>query len=243
MKEKVIDAFNQLSGRYEHEVDATNVYNTEYERPSMVELLPETLQGWHVLDAGCAAGWYTEHLLNKGAVAAAIDISLNMVEAAKRRTKGKAKIVLADLTEPLPFEDDAFDLIISSLTMHYVKDWDRTFSEFARILKSGGIFQFSVHHPMSDIELSPEKAYFETERIADYWNNGTEKVEVQFYRRPLHQIVNVTTTYFELKCMKEPIPTEQFKKRNPSSYEKLLRRPNFLIIQALNSKKRKGDGS
>ncbi|WP_054022975.1 class I SAM-dependent methyltransferase [Bacillus sp. FJAT-28004] len=42
------------------------------------------------------------------------------------------------LDEPLPFKNEIFNLIISSLTLHYIDDWVPTFREFYRIMKPGG---------------------------------------------------------------------------------------------------------
>jgi SAM-dependent methyltransferase len=236
MKDKVIQAYNKLAVSYEHEVDQNNVYNTDYERPAMIDLLPNRLTGLKVLDAGCAAGWYTEHLINQGAIPTAIDISPEMVEATKRRTKGKVEVLCWDLSEKLPFEDDTYDIILSSLTLHYLEKWENTFSEFSRVLKSSGIFLFSVHHPFMDISMSHTKEYFKTELLVDHWKRGEEMVEVVFYRRPLHQIVNVTSHFFYLDKLIEPLPTEGFKKKRTDSYERLMKKPNFLIIKAVNSK-------
>lgn len=44
----------------------------------------------------------------------ATDISPRMVEATKRRVGENAKILCMDLEEQLPFEDETFDVIISS---------------------------------------------------------------------------------------------------------------------------------
>ncbi len=68
------DAYNEMAEYYFTHVD-TKPYNAYYERPATVSLLPE-VKGKKVLDAGCAAGWYTEWLLNQGAEVTAIDFSL-----------------------------------------------------------------------------------------------------------------------------------------------------------------------
>jgi ubiquinone/menaquinone biosynthesis C-methylase UbiE len=236
MKSKIIEAFNALSNSYEQEDKVSFSYNIEYERPAMVKLLPGKMEGLNVLDAGCAAGWYTEYMLNEGAHPTAIDISPEMVAAAKRRTKGKAKVICHDLSAVLPFEDNTYDLIISSLTLHYLEDWNTIFKEFSRVLKTNGLLLFSVHHPAMDIDLSKEKAYFSTELITEQWNKGGKATEVVFYRRPLQQIINVTAQYFNLERITEPVPTEAFKRVKPNSYERLMQKPAFLIIKAINSK-------
>lgn len=55
------------------------------------------------LDAGCAAGWYTEQLVNLGANVTATDIIGRMVEATKRRIWENTKVLCLDLEERLSF--------------------------------------------------------------------------------------------------------------------------------------------
>ncbi|WP_270453041.1 class I SAM-dependent methyltransferase [Halonatronomonas betaini] len=101
-----------------------------------------------VLDAGCAAGWYTEWLLNQGAEVTVIDFSPEMIKMTEKRVGSRAKIIQADLNQPLDFiKDQELDLIISSLTLHYIKDWEPVMAEFNRILKKSGSLVFlSITH-------------------------------------------------------------------------------------------------
>ena len=232
MQDRVIQTYNQLADDYEFNVDQRSIYNTEYERPEMVKQMPSNLNDLNVLDAGCAAGWYTSHLLTAGATVTAIDISPKMVEATKRRVKDKANVLCLSLEEELPFEDNSFDLIISSLVLHYINDWELTFKEFQRILKPGGQFIFSVHHPSMDVKKTKEGDYFSHEFIKDKWNRDGKIIEVPFYRRPMQAIVNETLRYFKLERLIEPQPTKAFEIINPKDYHKLMTNPHFLIINA-----------
>ncbi|WP_228109517.1 class I SAM-dependent methyltransferase [Terrisporobacter petrolearius] len=66
----------------------------------------------------------------------ALDFSPNMIEMTKKRVGNKAKVIKADLNEPLHFiEDKSIDVILSSLKLHYIKSWNLVMSEFNRILK------------------------------------------------------------------------------------------------------------
>ncbi|MGD6801895.1 class I SAM-dependent methyltransferase [Rossellomorea aquimaris] len=233
MKEKVKKTFNELASVYEKAIDTNSIYNSEYERPSMMAQFPEDLNSKRVLDAGCAAGWYTHQLINRGAEVVAVDLSPEMVASAKRRVGNKAEVLCLDLEKALPFESDSFDYIISSLTLHYLQDWNHIFSEFQRVLKPRGIFLFSVHHPMMDSTILEDTKYFSTQLIIDTWNKEGKDYEVAFYRRPLQEIVTKTASFFMLKEMIEPIPTNNFKMRAPESYKKLMKRPNFLIMKAM----------
>lgn len=233
MKEEVQKVFDALAPIYENNVDTESIYNSEYERPAMMNSLPGKLKNMKILDAGCAAGWYTEQLLNCGADVVAIDISEEMLNSTKRRVGDKARVLCLDLESSFPFDDNTFDFIISSLTLHYIKDWHQTFREFQRILKANGYILFSVHHPMSDIQLLEGPDYFSTELIIDKWKKEGKEFKVPFYRRPLQEVINTTLKYFSIEEIIEPQPTEAFKLQSPNSYERLMKSPQFLIIKAL----------
>ncbi|WP_026675640.1 class I SAM-dependent methyltransferase [Alkalihalobacterium bogoriense] len=233
MKDKIKEVFNELACVYEQTVDTTSLYNSEYERPAMLGKLPHNLKDMNVFDAGCAAGWYTSQLMERGANVVASDISPEMVRSTKRRVGEKAKVICLDLEEKLPFEENTFDYIVSSLTLHYIKDWSHTFNEFKRILKPNGILFFSVHHPFSDMKLLKNANYFSTELIIDKWNKEGKSYEVPFYRRPLHVLLNDTLTFFSIEEVTEPKPTINFKAQAPEKYEMLMNAPQFLIIKAV----------
>ncbi|MEK3887507.1 class I SAM-dependent methyltransferase [Bacillus sp. FSL K6-3431] len=232
MNKSVKETYNQLAHDYEHNVDYKNLYNIAYERPAMISQLPESIANKHILDAGCAAGWYTLQLAKLGAKVTATDISPNMVAATKRRVGEKSDVFCMNLEDKLPFEDESFDFIVSSLVLHYIKDWNKTFSEFRRILKPEGKLLFSVHHPFMDIKMSESKDYFSTELIIDEWKRGGKMLEVPFYRRPLHLILKETLEYFTIERVVEPQPTIKFKALEPEKYENLMKNPHFIIIKA-----------
>ncbi len=239
MKEKVLEAYNRLAADYEKNVDTQSGHNAYYERPAMMKLMPENLNRLTVLDAGCAAGWYTEQLVNRGAAVTAIDLSPEMVAACKRRVGDKAAVLACDLAGELPFQEAAFDLIVSSLTLHYIDDWTPTFREFHRVLKPGGTLLYSVHHPFMDFSLFDRPDYFAHEVLTDIWNKkDIGPVEVTFYRRPLQEVINITSEQFSIEQIVEPRPDKDYRDRPEarSWYEKwdehLSTYPHFFIVKA-----------
>ena len=227
------DDYQQFAELYVKHSESSS-HNAYYERPAMFSIL-EKLKFNRVLDAGCAGGIYAEWLLNKGADLVAIDINAQMVEFTRQRLNHRGRVYRADLNRPLSFLDDNyFDLIVSSLTLHYLPDWTRVFQEFQRILSPQGLFLFSTHHPFMDYSLFERPNYFDRELIEDEWYSGGDKaVKVRFYRRPLHSMIDaLINTGFVIENIIEPRPTKECQKLYPQDYEKLSTKPWFLIILA-----------
>jgi SAM-dependent methyltransferase len=89
-----------------------------------------------VLDAGCGGGWYSEQLIDRGARVVAIDRSARMVALAGKRLAGRARVIHADIVNLRgTFADTSFDLILSSLLLHYVTDLLAAFAECVRVLR------------------------------------------------------------------------------------------------------------
>lgn len=90
-----------------------------------------------VMDFGAGTGLITSHILPKVKDIVAVDISKAMLEAlaAKEDFHGKVEIVCQDITEqPL---DRKFDLIMSAMAMHHVKDTNLLIQRFAEHMNSG----------------------------------------------------------------------------------------------------------
>lgn len=227
-----LDAYEALAEAYAARVD-TKPHNAYYERPATLSLLPE-VAGKRVLDAGCGPGVYAEWLADHGAEVVALDVSPKMVHLAKQRLGAKARVVQADLAQPLHFADGSFDLVLSALALDYVRDWDQVFREFHRVLRRPGHLVFSVGHPLADYLLYPEANYFDTELVHYTWKGFGTPVRMPFYRRPLGAVINpLLQAGFVLERFLEPLPTEQFRQQDPERYEKLCREPGFLNIRAV----------
>jgi SAM-dependent methyltransferase len=226
-----IKSYDEMAKYYENYVD-TKPWNAHYERPAVLSLLPE-IKGKKILDAGCAGGWYTEYLLDRGADVTAIDVNKNMVEITQKRVQNRCPVVQADLNNRLDFlKDNSFDIVLASLVLHYLKDLANAFAEFGRILKTDGELIFSIHHPIMEFIYFKREHYMAVELLEDKWRMGEEKIKVEFYRKPISKILQplIDNGFYIENILEEP--PKEFKEKLPEAYEQSLKRPNFLFIKA-----------
>lgn len=102
--------------------------------------------GMRVLDMGCGHGSFTKYFSEAGAEVVGCDGSEKMLEIARSALPG-VRFDIADITEPLPYENGSFDMVFCNQVLMDVGDAGAAVREAARVLKSGGIFWFSIVHP------------------------------------------------------------------------------------------------
>ncbi len=211
---------------------AESAYNAYYERPATVALIGE-VAGRRVLEVGCGAGPLTEWLTENGAVVTAMDVSPRMLRFAEDRVGGRAAFVLADLHQPLCFANTGgFDLVVASLVLHYVRDWEPVLREFRRVLTPDGVVVFSTHHPSMDWRLHSPDDYFAVKQVTEIWSKGSGNFEVTFWRRPLTAMTEaIASTGFVIERLVEPDPSPELEDRDPDAYEVMRTTPSFLFFR------------
>ena len=129
----------------EREVNANNLF----EIPTLFTLLPE-LEGRRVLDLGCGSGERCIDYIRRGASGVVgIDISEKMLQKA-REDNSHPKITYLNMPmEEISCLEGPFDVVISSLALHYVEDFSGVVKAVHSLLLEGGIFLFSQEHPFS----------------------------------------------------------------------------------------------
>lgn len=203
-------------------------FHNHFERPATVALLPD-LKGLKVLDAGCGTGWYSAYMLNHGAEVTALDITPEMLELTRQRVNGKITAILASLEEVLPFEAESFDLVLSTMTLHYLKDWTAVFKELNRSLKPGGRFIFSTHHPFTEFQASGETYFALEERVRKTLAGHS----LRSYRRPLGVVLKaLRESGLGLEHLEEPVPLPSYAQFDADDYQKACKAPQLLLISA-----------
>ncbi|MDF9277109.1 methyltransferase domain-containing protein [Arthrobacter sp. EH-1B-1] len=205
MKADLYDAFAD-SYSAENESSLLNAY---YERPAMLALAGD-VDGHRVLDAGCGSGPLAAALKAKGAIMTGFDSSPAMLELARQRLGATANLCLADLGKSLPFADDSFDDVVSSLVLHYLEDWSGPLAEVRRVLKPGGRLILSVNHPTVSLINQPDEDYFAIRQYSEDYEFDGEPAVLTFWHRPLHAMINAfTSAGYRIVTVSEPAPSPE----------------------------------
>lgn len=197
MKDEIRKAYN---GERTTDVANYDTYGWDHYNKVADTLLDDiSLEGKYVLDVGCGTGILTLKLLERKAKKVyGIDISENMVDVLKKKIEadgylqGMADVLVAD-AENIPFEDNYFDVVISSMVFGMVPNPERMIREMLRVLKPGGIVALSTHGPKHYAELTDAvfkaipKRYMLGRRIL-YWPRACEQMHMLFHKAGLHEI-------------------------------------------------------
>ena len=137
-------------------------------------------QGDRVLDVGCGTGSLTlaaEALAGASGEVHGIDASPEMIEVARgKSTRSGANVDFRiGLIEEIPFPDDLFDVVLSSLMIHHLPDdlKRQGFVEIRRVLKPGGRF-FAV-------DFAPPAAPLMQHLLSHVLGHGMMRVDVREY--------------------------------------------------------------
>ena len=125
------------------------------EWPSLRALLPP-MRGRRVLDLGCGFGWFCRWAREAGAASVlGVDVSEKMLARAAAETPDRAiRYAREDLDAWTP-PVGAFDLVYSSLALHYLVHLDRLIAAVHASLSPGGDFVFSAEHPIFTAPSKP----------------------------------------------------------------------------------------
>jgi len=196
-----------------------------------------------VLDLGCGFGWHCRYAVENGARSViGIDISQKMLSEAKSKTKcGNIEYICMPI-EDIDFPEESFDVVISSLALHYIKSFEDVLDRVYKCLSRGGDFIFSVEHPIFTAQ-GPQDWYYDDKGnilhwpVDHYFTEGIRNAkflgeEVIKYHRTLTTYLNsLIKIGFEITGVVEPKPAENMLNTVPGMRDE-LRRPMMLLVSA-----------
>jgi len=163
----------------------------------------------NVLDVGCGTGLDLERYKAMGlSNLHGIDPTEEFLEKA-RALLGDQADVREGCFEVIPYEDGAFDVVVSRHALHYCKDVRASLREAARVLTPGGLLMVVVSHPLVDaLETADGDG-----NITITLFGGT--TPITFPKHTLPEYFCATFLFnFELVLVKEYLGTEQDRHTN-----------------------------
>jgi SAM-dependent methyltransferase len=135
-------SLEQLSERYGEHNRLERGAGFVFAGPQRIELFRRYVGGprKRVLDLGCRDGALTQAYAGENDVVGVDADREALAEASKLGIETR----WADLDEPLPFEDESFDVVVAGELLEHLRDPRRLAAEARRVLRPGGTFVASV---------------------------------------------------------------------------------------------------
>lgn len=215
-------------------------YNDRIEQPMMARLLKGEARGKRVLEIGCGSGLLTRKLIRMGGIVTGLDNSAGMIEIARGEIP-QGRFVKADMRK-LPFPSRSFDLVVSSLAFHYVRDLAKIMGECSRVIAPGRKLVFSMHHPLASYALltpsgrkgkNARKSYFELQPYR--WRMLPGMKLISHHQTFESIFASLTKQNFNIEELREAKPSKSSRRINPAAYDETSRYPTFVGIKAVRS--------
>lgn len=136
----------------------------------------QSIQAKNVLDLGCGTGRHLIYLSTHGFSVYGLDNSQEGIKASAQWLQAEklcAELVLQEMTEKLPWDDDFFDAIVSVQVIHHadVATIKRIIAEIERVLVKGG-FLFVTVPKMKNQATQYKEIEPDTFMPLDGWEKG-----------------------------------------------------------------------
>jgi predicted TPR repeat methyltransferase len=145
--EKIVDFYSKWADEYDHQMLDVLGYTSPI---TVARLLSEYLPDKNsaIFDIGCGTGLTCILLHQQGYVNLdGVDLSPDMVHVAHDRNIYQ-RVMVADVNQPLAFDDNVYDAAISSGTFTHGHVGPEPLDEIFRILKPSGILACTVHNDL-----------------------------------------------------------------------------------------------
>jgi SAM-dependent methyltransferase len=118
--------------------------------------------GTRLLDVGCGGGFALLLAAGRGAVVSGLDAAASLLDIARERVPG-ASLTTADLEEPLPYPEGAFDVVTSFNSVQFATDPVAALKHMSHVTRPGGLISFLVWGRRA----TPERRHIRRTRPSD----------------------------------------------------------------------------
>lgn len=206
------------------------------------KMLPD-FSGKRVLDIGCGFGWHCMYAADHGAsYVLGTDISEKMLAVAREKTTQPAVEYRRLPMEDIDFPIGSFDVVMSSLALHYTPDFGAVCARVHQCLTMGGAFVFSCEHPVftaygtqdwtydadgNRLHWPVDRYFMEGERTAIFLGE-----EVTKFHKTMTTYLNTLLTHgFAITGFVEPQPAPELLDTVDGMRDE-LRRPMMMLVSA-----------
>ena len=219
-------------------------FNDCIETPILLSMLPP-LTGKTVLDIGCGMGQHAKQYSDMGAASVlGIDISEKMVAYAEAHNGAENIRYLQLAMEDIDAITDRFDLVTSSLVFDYIEDFGGLMKKSHCLVKDGGMFVFSMSHPMTTAWDGVYDRFTRTEtgerlyaNIRNYFVEGARKVNwvvdgYECYHRTMSSLINsLILAGFVIEECQESHISDEMRMKHPEKFGGTIHRPDFVFFR------------
>jgi len=161
----------------------------------------------YVLDLGCGTGWTLRYAANRWqGEFYGVDISSKMVERAQAKSRSYGNLhFYKSRVEELPFDDDFFDVVLSSYAFHHFSNPEKALREANRVLKPKGKLYI--------LDMTANNAFT---RLVDRFTRKMEAAHVKSYSTKEFQALfeRAGLSYITSKRIIPPIEVQIAEKSN-----------------------------
>lgn len=136
IKKQTIKTFNFLAKNYDK---SPSGYNPRKNYKLIIEKI-NLNKNYSLLDVGCGTGEILNIIAEKYKKVNlyGIDISPKMIKIAKTKSHAKKINYICGDSEKLPYDDNSFDIVITSESFHHYPNPQKVLNEFKRVIKKNG---------------------------------------------------------------------------------------------------------
>lgn len=181
--------YNDIGQKYHDNREKAS--NDVTELPTTLRLLGD-VKGKRILDMGCGLGKHAKEFIRRGAIVTGYDASEKMVAFTQAHCGGKGTF-FCSTHEKVFFRPHSFDICNASLSINYSKNLEVIFKHVHSWLTRGGIFTFSIPHPVWLLARVQDMDYSKPHRI--WIEMKSYDVNIFNYYYPLDVFIQLINAY------------------------------------------------
>jgi len=191
-----ISLWDQAARWYDSLVgDQGSTYQRSVVMPGAFRMM-DLKKGDRVLDLASGQGVFSRYLSQKGMRVSGLDVSGELIQAARKRSKGNIKFVVADAADPEALPDQKFDAVACLLAIQNIKELDPVLSNVDRWLKPNGRLVLVMTHPCYRIPRQTHWGWDDEKKIQfrriDWYHSESE---IPILTPPFANADSFTVTY------------------------------------------------